>query len=116
MEEVEILEEEFRRYIRACRSMTDYWTQMSVAHWSPYDLPRSSANVSKDATCPYRVYAAQKAEMYREIGVCAEERFATSEVGGAWPRDDEDLNQFLLKRRPRMSVDWTVDRKAFSTM
>lgn len=111
MEEVEILEEEFRRYIRACQAMSSYWGEMSAHQWGPYKLPRSTAGF--DGTCGYRVYAAQKADMFQEIAAYAEERFTDPKVGGAWAEKGEDLTQFLRARRPRMTVDWSVDNKEF---
>ncbi|KAF9013711.1 hypothetical protein BDZ89DRAFT_1222295 [Hymenopellis radicata] len=111
MEEVETLEEEFRRYIRGCQSMSSYWTDMSANQWGPYTFSRCIGNF--DATSGYRVYAAQKADMYQEIADHAEKRFSATKVGGAWPGEKDDLNNFVRSRRPRLTVDWDVDKQAF---
>ncbi len=97
--------------------MTDYWTQMSTEYDSataPYLLSRSGDVTNPN--CGYRVYALQKADMYRRIGVHAEKCFLDPKVGGAWPDEKEDINEFLRKRRPRLEVDWQKDGKDFEQL
>ncbi|KAF9028530.1 hypothetical protein BDZ89DRAFT_1038920 [Hymenopellis radicata] len=69
---------------------------MSANQWGPYTFSRCIGNF--DATSGYRVYAAQKADMYQEIADHAEKRFSATKVGGAWPGEKDDLNNFISKR------------------
>ncbi|KAK7027953.1 hypothetical protein VNI00_015036 [Paramarasmius palmivorus] len=114
IEEKEILEEEFRRFIRACERMASIWNDVAVrpppAHseLSKAVLTRPSA----PATTPppnsgYVIYARSKAHMYTKMGMDARQRFTT--VGGGWPAPAQDLWNYLDKRRPDLTIQWVTE-------
>ncbi|PBK58531.1 hypothetical protein ARMSODRAFT_842227, partial [Armillaria solidipes] len=93
IEEVEILEEEFRRFIRACDKMSQVWKDLSE------DRPQHYSPVSG-----HRVYAMEKSTMYWTMAQRARKAFA--ECDGGWPERDEDLSSYVEGRRPTTDVDW----------
>lgn len=103
IEEAEILEEEFRRFIRACDRMKEIWTLLSEGKSTKYTLQHYSST----ATSGFTVYALQKASMYEKMSRNAHTRFG--EVGGSWPAPDETLIEHVAGRRPVTEVDWGAD-------
>ncbi|KAG6848674.1 hypothetical protein H0H93_014968 [Arthromyces matolae] len=108
VEEVELLEEEFRRLIRSCRRMREVWTDLAripspTTTTTKYPVKRSISGESK--TCGYTVYALQKADMYKQMEIDASTLFLAKEVDGSWPSEGETLRDHIMKRRPPMTVD-----------
>jgi hypothetical protein len=86
-EEVEILEEEFRRLSRACDRMAAVWTGLATVERIPNN--------------GFVAYAHETSAMYTSMGVKARDYF--SQAGGAWPVDGQDLEEHVRARRPRMT-------------
>ncbi|KAK0463432.1 hypothetical protein IW261DRAFT_1347541, partial [Armillaria novae-zelandiae] len=95
MEEVEILEQEFRRFIMACKKMEQLWHALNSTedNLANYQLQIS---LNDKATCGYRVYAAQKARMYQQMWKKADKDFLA--VGGGWPSSEEKLEEYMVER------------------
>lgn len=104
VEEVEILEEEFRRFVRACDKMRDVWNSLSQGQSSKYSLPHHNWHME---TSGFTVYALQKSSMYEKMSETARKIFL--EVGGSWPDIDETLCEHVAGRRPATEVDWEAD-------
>ncbi|KAG7086172.1 hypothetical protein E1B28_002131 [Marasmius oreades] len=108
VEEVELLEEEFRCLTRACRAMTSYWSQLAVGppnlEKARYPLSKSIAGIT-DARNPYRVYASHKAALYASMAKDAEEKFYKAAGPGCWPSDNQNLNDYFRSRRPVITLD-----------
>jgi hypothetical protein len=103
VEEVEILEEDFRRLIRAAECMAAFWGSVTqstetLGFWNSEEVGKGSTNTG------YIVYAQHKADMYRQMASNARARFAS--VGGDWPREDETVAEYALRRRPDLSINW----------
>ncbi|KAK0466508.1 hypothetical protein IW261DRAFT_1574497 [Armillaria novae-zelandiae] len=116
MEEVEILEQEFRRFITACKKMEQVWDTIHAEN-SPVQLWHAlnstednlanyqlQISLNDKATCGYRVYAAQKARMYQQMWKKADKDFLA--VGGGWPSSEEKLEEYMVEQRPKIRVDW----------
>ncbi|KAK1227310.1 hypothetical protein PQX77_009695 [Marasmius sp. AFHP31] len=95
IEEVEILEEEFRRTIAGCNKMGEVWEQAAD--------PQGRGP-------GYVAYAHQKADMFRLMANKARNVFESKEVGGGWPSEGQSLTVYLRGRRPKMTVDWKAVR------
>jgi hypothetical protein len=111
VEEVELLEEEFRRLIRGLEKMVLIWESLSSLP-SAKLKHRPTMTLSSSATLPgYSAYAARKAAMYREMTEKERNRF--KKVGGRWPAENESLSEHVRQRRPALTVDWTeVEKEA----
>jgi hypothetical protein len=105
VEEVELLEEEFRRLIRGLEKMASIWESLSSLP-SAELKHRPTVTLSSNATLPgYSAYAARKAAMYREMTKKECDRFKNA--GGQWPAENESLSEHVWQRRPALTVDWT---------
>ena len=111
VEEVELLEEEFRRLIRGLEKMASIWESLSSLP-SAELKHRPTVTLSSNATLPgYSAYAARKAAMYREMTEKERDRFKNA--GGQWPAENESLSEHIRQRRPALTVDWTeVEKEA----
>ena len=98
IEEVEILEEEFCRFIPACDKMSQVWKDLSKEH------PKHHLSVAG-----HRVYAMEKSTMYWTMAQRARKAFA--ECGGGWPERDEDLSLYAEGWQPTTDVDWEAVEK-----
>ncbi|KAK0231849.1 hypothetical protein EDD85DRAFT_971680 [Armillaria nabsnona] len=107
MEEVEILEQEFCQYISACKKME----QINDSVAEQYQL--QEALVAKP-TSGYRVYVAQKASMYQEMQKKAEKDFIA--CGGGWPDSEDGLCEYVVARRPKLTVDWKAQHEGKATI
>ncbi|KAJ8087597.1 hypothetical protein PM082_006430 [Marasmius tenuissimus] len=94
IEEVEILEEEFRRMIAGCNKMGEVWQRAAEGTEG-----RGSGHIA---------YAHQKSDMFRRMSDKAREVFQSEGVGGGWPEKGESLMAYLRSCRPKMTVDWEV--------
>ncbi|KAF8963731.1 hypothetical protein BDZ97DRAFT_1661232 [Flammula alnicola] len=109
IEEVELLEEEFRRFIRGCQKLQEIWTSLSLSVNDRYTyLPRSISGTSATPkpSPGHCAYALQKADMYSKMASTAQNKFKT--VGGEWPLQGETLSEYVRRRRPCLTVDWTA--------
>ncbi|KAG7096147.1 hypothetical protein E1B28_006820 [Marasmius oreades] len=108
IEEIEILEEEFRRLVRSCQSLSSYWSQLADVPPSPFfsrfQLAKSVQTFIEGPQNPYCVYAAQKSALYDKMAKETEKKFR--KLGGCWPGETEDLNAFFRRQRPTVTVDW----------
>ncbi|KAK0207491.1 hypothetical protein IW262DRAFT_1282072, partial [Armillaria fumosa] len=121
IEEVEILEQEFCRYICACQKMEQVWDTMCQEtdlhqSWHALDLKDSVSETyqlkeaaSSDVTSGYRVYVAQKASMYQTMWQTAKKAFV--KCGGGWPDTEEELSAYVSARRPQITVDWQAENE-----
>ncbi|ESK93539.1 hypothetical protein Moror_1637, partial [Moniliophthora roreri MCA 2997] len=89
LEEVELLEEEFRRFACGCDKMKETWERLAVLNTNP----------------AYAAYAHHKADMYAQMATEAKEKLVAA--GGGWPGDNQTLIQYLRTRRPQLNVDWS---------
>ncbi|KAL0564209.1 hypothetical protein V5O48_017844 [Marasmius crinis-equi] len=87
LEEVELLEEEFRRLVRACDHMCKAWN-----------------SVANSSSAGHAAYAYHKADMFSQMSTEAREKLVAA--GGGWPAEGQSLTEYLRSRRPRLSVDW----------
>lgn len=111
VEEVEILEEEFRRFIRGCEKMSSVWDSLAGTLPVKYGIRLNSPNGAP--TSGYRVYALQKASMYQRMASDARHRFDIA--GGQWPKDGETLSEHVLRRRPKTEMsegEWKEELRA----
>jgi hypothetical protein len=93
VEEVELLEEEFRRLIRGLEKMATIWESLSSLP-SAELKHRPTVAISSNATLPgYSAYAARKAAMYREMTEKERDRFKNA--GGQWPAENESLSEHV---------------------
>lgn len=83
--------------------MDTVWTQLASGNSTSYRLQCTD---NKDPTSGYRVYATQKAAMYRQMALDARKRFL--DVGGSWPSEGETLCEHVKRHRPVMEVDWEL--------
>ena len=97
IEEVEIIEEEFRRLIRACDQMDIVWSALVDS--------ASKVYVADGKALPgFKPYALQKASMYRRMASDAREIFL--KAGGEWPITDETFSDHIRRRRPNLNFNW----------
>ncbi|KAJ2913710.1 hypothetical protein MD484_g6700, partial [Candolleomyces efflorescens] len=102
VEEVEILEEDFRRLVRAAESMAAFWTSVNASDQE--QGPWNPVNVANPSRIGYVVYAQQKAAMYRKMASNAREGLKSA--GGEWPREAETVAEYAQRRRPDLSINW----------
>ena len=110
VEEVEALEEEFRRYIRACESMASFWSSFQRCADDPlaYRIPRLGSQLSIDGTVSgYSVYTAQKAAMYRRMALDGRGLFERG--SGSWPAATDSLVDHVRAQRPSLEIKWDED-------
>ncbi|KAL0061228.1 hypothetical protein AAF712_011987 [Marasmius tenuissimus] len=93
LEEVELLEEEFRRMIKGCEKMSEVWKLTAVE--------------SRGKGEGYGAYAYHKSDMFARMAWNGREVFESVKVGGGWPAEGQTLSDYLRSRRPRLTVDWT---------
>ncbi|KAK7025384.1 hypothetical protein VNI00_016020 [Paramarasmius palmivorus] len=87
IEEIELLEEEFRRLVRASEKMCETWRRLG----------------SSGPDVAHRAYAFQKASMFSNMA--NEARTKLEEAGGGWPGEGESLTDYLRKRRPQVGIN-----------
>ncbi|KAF9471253.1 hypothetical protein BDN70DRAFT_977471 [Pholiota conissans] len=104
IEEVDLLQEEFRRVIRGCEKMAEVWATMSHQISSKYCSEDRSPLLPAPSRAGYTAYALQKSAMYRQMAVRAQKAF--TDAGGESPSDGETLSEHVLRRRPVTNVDW----------
>ncbi|KAL0058117.1 hypothetical protein AAF712_015211 [Marasmius tenuissimus] len=92
VEEVELLEEEFRRMISGCEKMSVVW--------------ESAAKTPGQKNGGYVAYAYQKSVMFDRMSKRARQLFQDEKVGGGWPGEGQTLTEYLRSRRPTLTVDW----------
>jgi hypothetical protein len=88
-EEIEILEEEFRRLARACDRMAVVWEGL--------------ATLEHSANQGFVAYGHEMSAMYTSMAVKARDLF--SQAGGSWPVDGESLEEHVRARRPLMKPE-----------
>ena len=103
VEEVDLLEEEFRRLIRSCNKMEAVWLELAASVSQKYQ-PLSTTRKMPGPHPGYTSYAYQKADMYKKMEENARNLF--QEAGGEWPDSTESLSDYVRRRRPTTSVDW----------
>lgn len=116
IEEVELLEEEFRHYIRACRSLRSIWTTLgsrsSGDNPLPSDIntiPSVPAIIIPTVTAGSCAYANKRAYWYSKLADDAERQFKS--LGGSWPEEGQSFVSYLRARRPSLEVDWDSSEK-----
>ncbi|KAK1217927.1 hypothetical protein PQX77_019402 [Marasmius sp. AFHP31] len=108
IEEKEILEEEFRRYIVACKRMADIWEKVSQATPTDGSLKQALIGGSKSG---YVVYALQKSRMFRRYAQEATSHFTEKDLGGGWPTSGQTMWDYLDQRRPNVEIPWDEQRE-----
>lgn len=104
---MELLEEEFRRYIRACRALHAIWKTLgsvsgssSNSNASPPSvinpIPTVLTPIAKAGSC---AYAYKRAYWYLKLA-----QFKS--LDGSWPEEEQTFISFLHTRRPLLEVDW----------
>jgi hypothetical protein len=107
VEEVELLEEDFRRLVRGCQTMDRVWTSLSNSTVSPrYVDPTIPSTIAIIPSNGHRAYALQKAAMFRKMAVISNR--ALTDAGGGWPGEGETLSQYVWRKRPQITVDWAT--------
>lgn len=97
-EEVEILEEEFRRAIRGFEKMEQVWSSLAMSEGSKSDFdPR----VAKGKMA----YGKKKAAMYGEMA--KEARMVFHSIGATYPPEGVSLGDHIRSQRPSQEIDWT---------
>ena len=111
VEEVELLEEEFRRLIRGLEKMASIWESLSSLPSAELKYrPTPAMTLSSSTTLPgYSAYAARKAAMYHEMTKKECDRFKNA--GGQWPAENKSLSEHVWQRRPALTVDWSEVEK-----
>ncbi|KAL0567912.1 hypothetical protein V5O48_014083 [Marasmius crinis-equi] len=107
IEEKEVLEEEFRRYIAACDKMAEIWKEVSKEPPSDSKLNVALTAMNSPNMSGYSVYATQKSRYYRRMAKHARERFV--QVGGGWPVDGQTLWEYMDARRPNVEISWDLE-------
>ena len=111
LEEIDLLEEEFRRLIRTCEKMHDIWDSLSTSvapifypEWEGQRrlFPHSASQAPPPSYC---AYALQKSAMYRQMAARAQTRFGKS--GGTSLKEGESLSEHVRRRRPKTTVEWS---------
>ncbi|KJA15051.1 hypothetical protein HYPSUDRAFT_149617, partial [Hypholoma sublateritium FD-334 SS-4] len=105
VEEVDLLEEEFRRVIRSCEKMESVWLDLTASASTKY-RPISTTWQMPGPHPGYVSYAYQKADMYKKMGLDARQLF--KEAGGEWPNATESLSDYVHRRRPTTHVNWAA--------
>lgn len=111
MEEVEILETEFRRTIASCKTMESFWNE--VAEKVPPDSKLKKSLISSDSgvrNSGYTSYAWQKAAMYERMA--AKLSGVARGCGCVSPTEGETTWDCLERRRPKFDVDWEAEAVA----
>jgi hypothetical protein len=105
VEEVEILEEEFRRLIRALEKMSSVWKSISESPTTGVSLKYPTTfDLSTAPHAGQIAYASRKAAIYQKMVDIEREQF--KKTGGQWPAENESLSDHVLGRRPALTVDW----------
>jgi len=107
VEEVELLEEEFRRLIRGLEKMESVWESIALTPTGALKYPPTSSLHSN--SLGYMAYASWKATIYRKMAET--ERQCFKDAGGQWPPENESLSQHVRKLRPVLTVDWSEVEK-----
>ncbi|KAK1215180.1 hypothetical protein PQX77_022217 [Marasmius sp. AFHP31] len=108
IEEKEVLEEEFRRYIMACNRMADIWKEVSQVTPTDGSLKQALRGGSKSG---YVVYALQKSRMFRRYAQEATNRFTKKDLDGGWPASGQTMWDYLDQRRPNVEIPWDEQRE-----
>jgi hypothetical protein len=105
IEEVELLEEEFRWYILSCETMDNIWKQLG----SPSTFADTTSAKYKSISAGSSAYALQRAHGYREMAKQAQVHFQSFD--GTWPKEGQSLILYLWEQRPLLEVDWVEAAK-----
>jgi hypothetical protein len=99
IEEVEIIEEEFRRLVRGCEKMETVWKELSKSQ-----TMLKKYMFGEKPPLVFRAYTLQKADMYQRMATDARKCFL--KAGGQWPSADETFSEHVRQRRPNLTIDW----------
>jgi hypothetical protein len=101
-EEVEILQEEFRRAIRGFEKMEQVWSSLALTSTESSESADFDPRVVKGKMA----YGKKKAAMY---GRMAEEaRVVFHSIGATYPPDGVSLGDHIRSQRPSQEIDWTL--------
>ncbi|EDR04394.1 uncharacterized protein LACBIDRAFT_304634 [Laccaria bicolor S238N-H82] len=99
IEEVEIIKEEFRRFVRGCERMETVWTELSKSQ-----VVSKKYVFGEKPPSGFRAYAPQKADMYQRMATDTRKCF--SKGGGQWPSANETFSEHVRWQRPNLMIDW----------
>ncbi|PPQ98101.1 hypothetical protein CVT26_003271 [Gymnopilus dilepis] len=110
VEEVDLLEEEFRRLIRGLERMATVWHSLSSSPMTSASLKYPTTHyLASLSPSGYIAYASRKSAIYGKMASKERKRFEGA--GGQWPQEDESLSESVMRRRPALTVDWEEVRK-----
>ena len=98
-EEVEILEEEFRRAICGFEKMDQVWSSLAMSEGS--ELADFDPRVAKGKMA----YGKKKAAMYGRMA--KEGHMVFHSIGGTYPPEGVSLGDHIQSQRPSQEIDWT---------
>jgi hypothetical protein len=102
-EEVEILEEEFRRAIRGFEKMEQVWSSLAMSKGPDSEAAESDfdSRVAKGKMA----YGKKKAAMYGRMAKEAHMVFLS--IGATYPPEGVSLGDHIRSQRPSQEIDWT---------
>jgi hypothetical protein len=98
-EEVEILEEEFRRAIRGFEKMEQVWSSLAMSKGF------ESADLDSRLAKGKMAYGKKKAAMYGRMA--KEARMVFHSIGATYPSEGVSLGDHIRSQRPSQEIDWT---------
>jgi len=99
-EEVEILEEEFRRAIRGFEKMEQVWSSLAMS------IGSESADFFDSRVAKGKMaYGKKKAAMYGRMA--KEARMVFHSIGATYPPEGVSLGDHIRSQRPSQEIDWT---------
>ncbi|KAJ3539948.1 hypothetical protein NMY22_g4499 [Coprinellus aureogranulatus] len=105
VEEVEILEQEFRRFITGTEKMAEFWGSVKPSTSVSGEEEGENHFLKDGSTLGHMVYARQKMAMYHRMAL--DGKIAFLELGGTWPSSGESLAMHVAERRPSLDIDWS---------
>lgn len=106
VEEVEILGQEFRRFVEGAQRMEEFWggvpsKDFDHLYLNKHDVHHLAGGISLGEV----VYARQKSSMYKRMATDA--RHAFLKLGGSWPESNESVDEHVSRLRPSLDINWT---------
>jgi hypothetical protein len=105
-EEVEILEEEFRRATRGFEKMEQVWSSLAMSQLEGSLDSLAVANPPDPRVAKGKMaYGMKKAAMYGRMA--KEARSVFDSIGGTYPPEGVSLGDHIQSQRPSQENDWT---------
>jgi hypothetical protein len=99
-EEVEILEEEFRRAIRGFEKMEQVWSSLAISSLEGSESADFDPRVAKGKMA----YGKRKTAMYGRMA--KEARTVFHSIGATYPPEGVSLGDHIRSQRPSQEIDW----------